>query len=181
MENLRKTLCQLADGVLPLQLISNLLSQVQLQGQKELRLRQIQLQNQVARDILTTRDKRLLSFLNQLNLELETITSIENFLVQDIDSLYVDLSTKLYDSKPVKANNYQECFLNADEETLTSLDRLVYGLPTVQNNAKNLLLELRNCLELIVSLDRQIQAAAPPEAYIKLQKIRELTEKECLS
>jgi DNA sulfur modification protein DndD len=178
VENLRKTLCQLADGVLPLQLISNLLSQVQLQGQKELRLQQIQLQNQVARDILTTRDKRLLSFLNQLNLELETITSIENFLVQDIDSLYVDLSTKLYDSKPVKANNYQECFLNADEETLTSLDRLVYGLPTVQNNAKNLLLELRNCLELIVSLDRQIQAAAPPEAYIKLQKIRELTEKE---
>ncbi|MEY3256843.1 MAG: sulfur modification protein DndD, partial [Cyanobacteriota bacterium] len=178
VENLRKTLCQLADGVLPLQLISNLLSQVQFQGQKELRLQQIQLQNQVARDILTTRDKRLLSFLNQLNLELETITSIENFLVQDIDSLYVDLSTKLYDSKPVKANNYQECFLNADEETLTSLDRLVYGLPTVQNNAKNLLLELRNCLELIVSLDRQIQAAAPPEAYIKLQKIRELTEKE---
>ncbi|EFA74122.1 conserved hypothetical protein [Raphidiopsis brookii D9] len=178
MENLRKTLCQLADGVLPLQLISNLLSQVQLQGQKELRLKQIQLQNQVARDILTTRDKRLLSFLNQLNLELETITSIENFLVQDIDSLYVDLSTKLYDSEPVKANNYQECFLHADEETLTSLDRLVYSLPTVQNNAKNLLLELRNCLELIVSLDRQIQAAAPPEAYIKLQKIRELAEKE---
>ncbi|MFB2645050.1 DNA sulfur modification protein DndD [Raphidiopsis sp. BLCC-F218] len=178
VENLRKTLCQLADGVLPLQLISNLLSQVQLQGQKELRLQQIQLQNQVARDILTTRDKRLLSFLNQLNLELETITTIENFLVQDIESLYVDLSTKLHDSEPVKANNYQECFLNADEETLTSLDRLVYGLPTVQNNAKNLLLELRNCLELIVSLDRQIQAAAPPEAYIKLQKIRELTEKE---
>ena len=178
VENLRKTLCQLADGVLPLQLISNLLSQVQLQGQKELRLQQIQLQNQVARDILTTRDKRLLSFLNQLNLELETITTIENFLVQDIESLYVDLSTKLHDSEPVKANNYQECFLNADEETLTSLDRLVYGLPTVQNNAKNLLLELRNCLELIVSLDRQIQAAAPPEAYIKLQKIRELAEKE---
>ncbi|MCZ2205971.1 DNA sulfur modification protein DndD [Cylindrospermopsis raciborskii] len=178
VENLRKTLCQLADGVLPLQLISNLLSQVQLQGEKELRLQQIQLQNQVARDILTTRDKRLLSFLNQLNLELETITSIENFLVQDIDSLYVDLSTKLYDSEPVKANNSQECFLHADEETLTSLDRVVYGLPTVQNNAKNLLLELRNCLELIVSLDRQIQAAAPPEAYIKLQKIRELTEKE---
>ncbi len=66
MENLRKTLCQLADGVLPLQLISNLLSQVQLQGEKELRLQQIQLQNQVARDILTTRDKRLLSFLNQI-------------------------------------------------------------------------------------------------------------------
>lgn len=185
VENLRKTLCELAEGVLPLQLISNLLSQVQIQGEKELRLQQIQLQNQVARDILITRDKRLVSFLHQLNLKLETITSIENFLLQDIDSLYMDLSTKLYDSKTVKANvkannanNYEGSFLHADEETLSSLDRLIYGLPTVQNNAKNHLLELRNCLELIVSLDRQIQAAAPPEAYIKLQKIRELAEKE---
>lgn len=178
VENHRRNLCELAEGVLPLRLISNLLSQIRIQGEKELRLQQVQLQTQVARDILSSRDQRLVSFLNQLHLELDKISKIENFLVRDIDSLYVDLYAKLCDSDPIKENSHQACFLNADQEVLTFLDHVIYSLPMVQNTAKNYLLELRNCQELIVSIDRQIQAAAPPEAYIKLKKVREMAEKE---
>ncbi|MFO5494218.1 MAG: DNA sulfur modification protein DndD, partial [Cuspidothrix sp.] len=68
-ENVRKSLCELAEDVLPLALIPNLLSQIQIQGEKEFKIQQIQL----AKDVLIERDKRLINLLNQLNLELDKI------------------------------------------------------------------------------------------------------------
>jgi DNA sulfur modification protein DndD len=161
-ENIRKSLRELAEDVLPLGLIPNLLSQIQTQGEKELKFQQMQL----AKDVLIARDQRLLNLLNQLNLELEKINSIQNFLVEDIDKLYaVNSST-------------ETTWLNADEESLTLLDNLVYRLQIAKNTAKAKILELQNYEEQILTIDRQIQTAAAPEAYAELQQAREKAERE---
>ena len=161
-ENVRKSLCELAEDVLPLALIPNLLSQIQIQGEKEFKIQQIQL----AKDVLIERDKRLINLLNQLNLELDKINNIQNFLSQDIDNLYVGNSS-------TEIN-----WLNADEESLSLLDNLIYRLPNAQNLARKQLLELQNYEEEIITIDRQIQTAAAPEEYIKLQKAREKAQAE---
>lgn len=161
-ENVRQELCELAADVLPLALIPNLLSQIQTQGEKELKFQQMQL----AKDVLIARDQRLLKLLNQLNLELEKINSIQNFLVEDIDKLYAGNSST------------ETTWLNADEESLTLLDNVVYRLQIAQNTANNKLLELQNYEEQILTIDRQIQTAAAPEAYIELQEAREKAETE---
>ena len=161
-ENIRKSLRELAEDVLPLGLIPNLLSQIQTQGEKELKFQQMQL----AKDVLIARDQRLLNLLNQLNLELEKINSIQNFLVEDIDKLYaVNSST-------------ETTWLNADEESLTLLDNLVYRLQIAKNTANAKILELQNYEEQILTIDRQIQTAAAPEAYAELQQAREKAERE---
>jgi DNA sulfur modification protein DndD len=161
-ENVRQELCELAADVLPLALIPNLLSQIQTQGEKELKFQQMQL----AKDVLIARDQRLLNLLNQLNLELEKINSIQNFLVEDIDKLYaVNSST-------------ETTWLNADEESLTLLDNVVYRLQIAQNTANAKILELQNYEEQILTIDRQIQTAAAPEAYAELQQAREKAETE---
>jgi DNA sulfur modification protein DndD len=161
-ENVRKSLCELAEDVLPLALIPNLLSQIQIQGEKEFKIQQIQL----AKDVLIERDQRLMNLLNQLNLELDKIHNIQNFLSQDIDNLYA-------------ANSSTEInWLNADEESLSLLDNLIYRLPNAQNLARKQLLELQNYEEEILTIDRQIQTAAAPEEYIKLQKAREKAQAE---
>jgi DNA sulfur modification protein DndD len=161
-ENVRKSLCELAEDVLPLALIPNLLSQIQIQGEKEFKIQQIQL----AKDVLIERDKRLINLLNQLNLELDKIKNIQNFLSQDIDNLYVGNSS-------TEIN-----WLNADEESLSLLDNLIYRLPNAQNLARKQLLELQNYEEEILTIDRQIQTAAAPEEYTKLQKAREKAQAE---
>lgn len=161
-EHVRKSLCELAEDVLPLALIPNLLSQIQIQGEKEFKIQQIQL----AKDVLIERDQRLINLLNQLNLELDKINNIQNFLSQDIDNLYA-------------ANSSTEInWLNADEEILSLLDNLIYRLPNAQNLARKQLLELQNYQEEIITIDRQIQTAAAPEEYIKLQKAREKAQAE---
>lgn len=161
-ENVRKSLCELAEDVLPLALIPNLLSQIQIQGEKEFKIQQIQL----AKDVLIERDKRLINLLNQLNLELDKIKNIQNFMSQDIDNLYVGNSS-------TEIN-----WLNADEESLSLLDNLIYRLPNAQNLARKQLLELQNYEEEILTIDRQIQTAAAPEEYTKLQKAREKAQAE---
>ncbi|MEB3148394.1 MAG: DNA sulfur modification protein DndD [Sphaerospermopsis sp.] len=161
-ENIRKSLRELAEDVLPLALIPNLLSQIQTQGEKELKFQQMQL----AKDLLIARDQRLLNLLNQLNLELEKINSIQNFLVEDIDKLYAVHSST------------ETTWLNADEESLTLLDNLVYRLQIAQNTANAKILELQNYEEQILTIDRQIQTAAAPEAYAELQQAREKAERE---
>ncbi|MFO5468547.1 MAG: DNA sulfur modification protein DndD, partial [Dolichospermum sp.] len=152
--NVRESLRELAADVLPLALISPLLSQVQRQGEKELKTQQIQL----AKDVLIARDERLLNWLQQLNLETNKVTNIQSFLAKDINNLYTNnLSTE---------NNW----LNGDEESLSLLDNITYRLQISQNIAQRQLDELTNYEEEILTLERQVQTAAAPEEYTKLQK-----------
>ena len=152
--NVRESLCELADDVLPLALISPLLSQVQRQGEKELKTQQIQL----AKDVLIARDERLINWLKQLNLENTKISNIQSFLAEDINNLYSNnLST-------------ENTWLNADEESLSLVDNITYRLQIGQNTAQKQLDELTNYEEEILTLERQVQTAAAPEEYMKLQK-----------
>lgn len=152
--NVRESLCELADDVLPLALISPLLSQIQRQGEKELKTQQIQL----AKDVLIARDERLMNWLKQLNLENTNISNIQSFLAEDINNLYSNnLST-------------ENTWLNADEESLSLVDNITYRLQIGQNTAQKQLDELTNYEEEILTLERQVQTAAAPEEYMKLQK-----------
>lgn len=152
--NVRESLCELAADVLPLALISPLLSQVQRQGEKELKTQQIQL----AKDVLIARDERLINWLKQLNLENTNISNIQSFLAEDINNLY--------------SNNLsiENTWLNADEESLSLVDNITYRLQICQNTAQKQLDELTNYEEEILTLERQVQTAAAPEEYMKLQK-----------
>jgi DNA sulfur modification protein DndD len=152
--NVRESLCELAADVLPLVLISPLLSQVQRQGEKELKTQQIQL----AKDVLIARDERLMNWLKQLNLENTNISNIQSFLAEDINNLY---SNKL---------STENTWLNADEESLSLVDNITYRLQIGQNTAQKQLDELTNYEEEILTLERQVQTAAAPEEYMKLQK-----------
>jgi len=152
--NVRESLCELAGDVLPLALISPLLSQVQRQGEKELKTQQIQL----AKDVLIARDERLMNWLKQLNLENTNISNIQSFLAEDINNLY---SNKL---------STENTWLNADEESLSLVDNITYRLQIGQNTAQKQLDELTNYEEEILTLERQVQTAAAPEEYMKLQK-----------
>jgi len=152
--NVRESLCELAGDVLPLALISPLLSQVQRQGEKELKTQQIQL----AKDVLIARDERLINWLKQLNMENTNISNIQSFLAEDINNLYSNnLST-------------ENTWLNADEESLSLVDNITYRLQIGQNTAQKQLDELTNYEEEILTIERQIQTAAAPEEYMKLQK-----------
>ncbi|NET02080.1 MAG: DNA sulfur modification protein DndD [Sphaerospermopsis sp. SIO1G1] len=162
IENVRQDLRELAEGVLPLALIPNLLSQIQIQSEKEFKLQQVQL----AKDVLIARDERLISLLNQLDLELAKINRIQTFLTEDIDSLYAGNSSS------------EITWLNADEESLSLLDNLVYRLQTTQNHTYQKLRELQDYEEEILRIERQIQTAAAPEEYAKLKKAREKSQAE---
>ncbi|MBD2566662.1 DNA sulfur modification protein DndD [Anabaena lutea] len=152
--NVRESLCELASDVLPLALISPLLSQVQRQGEKELKNQQIQL----AKDVLIARDERLINWLQQLNLESNKVTNIQCFLAEDINNLYTNnVST-------------ENTWLNGDEESLSLLDNITYRLQAAESTAQKQLDELNNYEEQILTLERQVQTAAAPEEYTKLQK-----------
>jgi DNA sulfur modification protein DndD len=136
-------------------LISPLLSQVQRQGEKELKSQQIQL----AQDVLVARYERLINWLQQLNLETNKVTHIQSFLAEDINTLYTNnVST-------------ENTSLNGYEESLTLLDNVTYPLPISKNTAQKQLNELDNYEEGILALERQVQTAAAPEEYTKLQKL----------
>lgn len=152
--NIRESLCELASDVLPLALISPLLSQVQRQGEKELKSQQIQL----AKDVLIARDERLINWLQQLNLESHKVNNIQSFLAEDINNLYTNnVST-------------ENTWLNGDEESLSLLDNIIYRLQSAQKTAQKQLDELNSYEEEVLTLERQVQTAAAPEEYTKLQK-----------
>ncbi|MBD2487712.1 DNA sulfur modification protein DndD [Aulosira sp. FACHB-615] len=164
LEAIRQSLCELAAEILPLALIPNLLSQVQTQGASEFRNQQVQL----ARDVLIERDKRLLEWLNQLTIAADQVDKIQAFLAEDVDSLY---ASSLQSEAP---------WLLADEESLSQLDNVRYHLKSACNTAKQHLVSLRNLEEEIITLERQVQTAAEPEAYKKLRDAVEDSQKEVI-
>ncbi|MBC1237745.1 DNA sulfur modification protein DndD [Nostoc sp. 2RC] len=153
LETIRQSLCELASDILPLALIPNLFNQVEVQGANEFRNQQVQL----ARDVLLERDKRLLEWLSQLAIASTQLDKIQSFLAEDIDNLYAN---SLQAEAP---------WLLADEESLSQLDNVRYHLQNARNLAKQKLSNLKNLEEEIITLERQVQTAAEPEAYQKLR------------
>ncbi len=162
LETIRQSLCELAADILPLALIPNLLIQVELQGANEFRNQQVQL----AKDVLLERDKRLLEWLSQLAIASTKIDKIQSFLTEDIDNLY---ASSLQAEAP---------WLLADEESLSQLDNVRYHLQNARNIAKQKLGNLKNLEEEIITLERQVQTAAEPEAYQKLRDAVDAAQNE---
>lgn len=140
-------------GILPLALISPLLTQALAQGQKEHRHRQAK----IAQDVLRERDKRLLNCIAHLALLPEQLDKIKLFLAQENQTLEQDIGSE------------EKSWLVADAETLKQLDNVInHYLPTHKAIATEQLMNLKNQEEEITSIERQLAAAAPPEAYEKL-------------
>ncbi|MEH1909823.1 DNA sulfur modification protein DndD [Nostoc sp.] len=162
VEQVRQLMCELAADVLPLALIPNLLTQVQTQGEKEFRHRQIQ----ISKDLLIERDQRLLSWLSQVEIALTEVEKIQSFLVEDVDNLYT------------KSLQMEAPWLLADDETLSQLDNLIYHLQNSQLSAKEKLAIIKNKEEEIITLERQVQTAAAPEDYTKLRQALEAAQNQ---
>ena len=159
-ENTRQEMSELTAGVLPLHLIQPLLNQAQQQGEAELKIQQ----QQIARDILIERDKRLLKFIKKIDLTKDKLTQIKTFLDEDTEITNTSLE--------------KEPWLLADAESLSQLGNILYYLQTTQNTAKQQLKQLKNKEEEIITLERQIQAAAAPEDYQKLvEQVKEAQDK----
>ncbi len=162
VEQVRQLMCELAADVLPLALIPNLLTQVQTQGEKEFRHRQIQ----ISKDLLLERDQRLLTWLSQVEIALTEVEKIQSFLVEDVDNLYA------------KTLKMEAPWLLADDETLSQLDNLIYHLQNSQLSAKEKLAIIKNLEEEILTLERQVQTAAAPEDYTKLRYTLEAAQNQ---
>jgi DNA sulfur modification protein DndD len=152
-ETTRQAMCELAADVLPLALISPLLTQAQKQGKKEYH----QQQAKIAQDVLKERDDRLLQHMQRLALSLEQVDKIKAFLEQDNQEL---------EQKASK----DELWLATAPETLSSLAAILdYYLPTQIKLAGEQLVNLKDQEAEIEVTERQIAVAAPPEVYKQLK------------
>jgi DNA sulfur modification protein DndD len=153
VEEARKGMCDMADTALPLALVENLLSKAKVQGEKELSIQQAQ----IASNILLERDKRLLDLISSLDISKEESKKIKAFLDEDISTLNSNLIQP------------EESWLLADAESISKLSNILYYLHNSKNLAKQQLKILQVKEDEIVTLERQVQTAASPEEYNKLQ------------
>jgi DNA sulfur modification protein DndD len=150
-EEIRQEMGQLAADVLPLMLIQPLLTQVQTQGEKEFRVQQ----TRIVQDILLERDQRLLDLIGKLDVAKENFEKIKVFLEEDDQRRNVSIQ--------------EELWLLADDEALSQLGNVIYYLQNAKVSAKQQLAYLKNKEEEILTIERQMQTAASPEAYDRLR------------
>ena len=152
-EQARMAMCELAADVLPLALIQPLLTQADSQGEKELRRQQAQ----IAKNILQEREQRLINFITDLAIADEQIDKITSFIEQESIAIAQE------------SNDHENSWLLAETETLNQLYNLLnYHLDSAKNHAQEKLTLLKNKEEEIITIERQVFAAASPETYQKL-------------
>ncbi|BCX07348.1 MAG: hypothetical protein KatS3mg066_1207 [Fischerella sp.] len=160
-EQIRHQMSQLASDILPLMLIQPLLTQVQTQGEKEFRARQAQ----IVQDILLERDQRLLDLIGKLDIAKESLEKIKVFLEED---------EYRRNSSALK----EQPWLLADDEALSQLGNVIYYLHNAEISAKQQLASLKNKEEEILTIERQMQTAASPEAYDRLRDAMQTAQKQ---
>lgn len=153
VEEARHGMCEMSGDALPLALVENLLIEAQVQGEKEYKIQQAQ----IASNILFERDQRLLQLIAKLDISSKQSAKIKEFLDEDIATLNANLIQP------------EEFWLLADAESLSQLSNILYYLQNSKTLAKQQLKILKNKEDEIVTLERQIQTAASPEEYNKLQ------------
>lgn len=150
----RQEMRELAESALPLALILPLFEQAKLQTEQESR----QQQAKMAWNVLKERDNRLLSYINQLSLVPNQIEDIQIFLNQENQAIKQDFEDK------------KEPWLNLDLEASNQLESLLkHDLNYSNFKANNKQEKLKELETEIDFLDRQIAAAASPEAYQTLE------------
>ena len=150
MDNTRQDMVELAGGALPLALISPLLEQASSQGDLEILCHEAE----IALDAFQERDKRLLDYLDNLSIPTDKVRKIEEFLNQENITLKEDI------------NEADEPWLLADEEALILLENLLrYEIKNCLNSAQESLTRLKDVEVEMDILEKQLAAAASPEAY----------------
>ncbi|MDY6781588.1 MAG: DNA sulfur modification protein DndD [Cyanobacteriota bacterium] len=151
----RDRLREIAETSLPLALISPLLQTARQQGERELQ----QTRAIAARDLLRDRDRRLLDYLNSISLSGEKVKDIKTFLTQENQELERAIDPNL------------DPWLDISSDSLNSLGNLLdREIPVQIEAAKRDRVQLKTIEEEIVSLEQQLQTAASPETYQKLEK-----------
>ncbi|MBE9045600.1 DNA sulfur modification protein DndD [Pleurocapsales cyanobacterium LEGE 10410] len=153
IEQQRNALIELSATSLPLQLILPLLQQAELQANQEIKREQLQ----QAQNVIKQRDDRLFIFLEQLPLSAEHLDKIDFFLEQE--------DRKLDEVLQLQGKAY----LGIDDETLKQFSGVINNqLPLKIQQTRTTIAELRQREIELVSLEKQLAIAAPPEAYQKL-------------
>ena len=150
-ESARSGMGELAADILPLALIQPLLTQAQSTGEKEVRRHQAQ----IAQNILQDRDQRLINKIADLDISDSQLDKIKLLIHEENQALH--------------SENNEESWLLADPETINQLTNINnYYLETAKISAQQQLAVLKDKEEEIITLERQLQTAASPEAYQKL-------------
>ena len=159
----RQTMRDLAAGVLPMALISPLLEQAESQAEKENRL----IQAKITQDVMQERDNRLIDYINNLKVNSKQIEKIKAFLDEEKQELQQELIAN------------EEPWLTASAEVLTQLDSLLkYDLNYSLSRAKDKQKKLKQLETEVDFLDRQIATAASPEAYEILKEAVRVAQNE---
>ncbi|MCM1981992.1 DNA sulfur modification protein DndD [Lyngbya confervoides] len=150
----RQTLQDLASQVIPLALIQPLLEQAHQQAKKEVRRKQVEM----ARDLLTEREQRLLDLLAEIRVAKKHQTAIQNFMDQENQTLNAEAETA-------------DLWLDVDSDQLHSLETLLnHQLPLVIHQAQQILTAKKTLVESIEAMEQQLATAASPETYEKLKQ-----------
>ena len=162
-EQQRQLMRLAAADVLPLNLITPLLQQAAIQGQKELKIEAAILTS----NVIKSRDKRLLNYLPALSLTTEQIDLIKGFL----ESVDRDLNKDI--------DRQDKAWLDLNAEELKQLEHILDNLLPIQIKQGKQYKEKLQLLEMeIDNSQRELAVAAPPEAYKKLDKALQTAQQE---
>jgi DNA sulfur modification protein DndD len=150
----RQAMIELASNELPLALIYPLLTQAKTQAETE----SSQQQAKIAQNIIKQKSDRLLNYIAEISLDPKQLDKIQDFIRQENRELEQQAAT---DTPP---------WLATDSENIQQLENLLsYQIKAQQVTAAEKIEELQNIEAEIDFTDRQLAAAASPEAYDKLE------------
>lgn len=153
-EKSREAMIQLASNTLPLALISPLLTQAKTQAETEAS----QQQAKIAQNIIKQKSDRLLNYIAEISLNPEQLDKIQDFIRQENQELEQQAAL---DTPP---------WLGADNNSIQQLENILsYQIKAQQTTAAEQIEKLQNIESEIDFTDRQLAAAASPEAYEKLE------------
>jgi DNA sulfur modification protein DndD len=153
-ESTRNRLIELASNTLPIALISPLLTAAKTQAETEAS----QQQAQIAQDVIKQRSDRLLNYIAELSLNPQELDKIYNFIDRENRELEQQAAT---DTPP---------WLNADKTSIQQLENiLIHQIKSEQKDTAEQIEKLQKIEAEIDFTDRQLAAAASPEAYEKLE------------
>jgi DNA sulfur modification protein DndD len=166
LDQQRHELRHLTASVLPLNAIATLLEQAKIQIEKELEFKRAK----VAQEVLQQRDKKLLSHLSEISLNLEQIEAIKLFLEKENQVFSLDV------------NDGKIPWLNAGQEDLQKLQKLLQQEMPLQTTLVDKQLKKLEQLGTEIELtERELAVAASPEEYQKLDNTLKAAQKELIN
>lgn len=162
IERSRSILTEFAANNLPLQLIIPLLQQARSQAETEIKTAEAQ----IALEVTQKQNQRLLSYISNLQIDLDKIELIEGFLENENQALK---QQSIYQQEP---------YLNLDLDTFKQLNQtLDIDLNEIKKQTS---IETEKLKDLELEMDateRQLALSAAPELYAKLKEEVNLAQK----